>query len=111
MVGNNTNLDLLPSGTQMELFICDVADAVLKDIQQHLEHPFYSLTKKPVKAIKRYEYKGNWIEITPSLKGQATIYDKDILIYCISQIMAALNDPDRTEPITKRVQILSLIHI
>lgn len=105
MVGENTNLDLLPdTGSQMDLFICDVADAVLKDIQQHLEHPFYSLTKKPVKAIKRYEYKGNWIEITPSLKGQATIYDKDILIYCISQIIAALN---RGEKVSKRVQINS----
>jgi len=105
MVSENTNFDLLPpTGTQMELFVCDVADAVLKDIMQHLEHPFYSLTKKPVKAIKRYEYKGNWIEITPSLKGQATIYDKDILIYCISQIIAALN---RGESVSKRVQINS----
>lgn len=103
MVGKNTNLDLLPDlGTQMDLFICDVADAVLKDIQQHLEHPFYSLTKKPVKAIKRYEYKGNWIEITPSLKGQATIYDKDILIYCISQLIAAMNEGKK---VSKRVEI------
>ena len=106
MVGKNTNIDLMPdTGAQMDLFICDVADAVLKDIQQHLEHPFYSLTKKPPKAIKRYEYKGNWNEITPSLKGQATIYDKDILIYCISQLIAALNDKERTEPISKRVEI------
>ena len=31
---------------QRELFVCDVADAVLKDIMQHMEHPFYSLSKK-----------------------------------------------------------------
>ena len=27
----------------------------------------------------------------PSVNGLATIFDKDILIYCISQLMAALN--------------------
>lgn len=68
---------------QHDLFICDVADAVLKDLVQHMEHPFYSLSKKPETAIRRYEHNGNWIEITPSVKGLATIYDKDILIYCI----------------------------
>ena len=29
--------------------------------------------------------------MTPSVRGRATIHDKDILIYCISQLMAALN--------------------
>ena len=64
------------------------ADAVLKDLMAHLEHPFYSLSKKPETAVRRYEHNGHWLEITPSIKGLATIYDKDILIYCISQIMA-----------------------
>ena len=27
----------------------------------------------------------------PSVRGRATIHDKDILIYCISQLMAAVN--------------------
>ena len=70
---------------QHDLFIFDVADAVLKDVMAHIEHPFYSLSKKPETAIRSYEHRGNWIEITPSVKGLATIYDKDILIYCISQ--------------------------
>lgn len=84
---------LLPQRhAQRELFVCDVADAVLKDILQHMEHPFYSLSKKPDQCIRRYEHNGHWIEITPSVKGLATIYDKDILIYCISQIMAKLKD-------------------
>ena len=34
------------------------------------------------------------IEVVPSVKGRATIHDKDILIYCTSQIMAALNAKD-----------------
>lgn len=75
-----------------DLFICDVADAIIKDVIQHMEHPFYSLSKKPETKVRRYEHNGNWLEITPSVKGLATIYDKDILIYCISQIMAKLRD-------------------
>ena len=89
---------------QHDLFICDVADAVLKDVMQQMEHPFYSLSKKPETAVRRYENKGFWLEITPSVKGLATIYDKDILIYCISQIMAKIK---RGEPISQRVRISS----
>lgn len=89
---------------QHDLFICDVADAVLKDMMAHMEHPFYSLSKKPETSVRRYEHNGNWIEITPSVKGLATIYDKDILIYCISQIMAKLNN---NEPVSPRVRINS----
>jgi plasmid replication initiation protein len=89
---------------QHDLFICDVADAVFKDVMQQMEHPFYSLSKKPETKIRRYEHNGNWFEITPSVKGLATIYDKDILIYCISQLMAKLK---RGEPVSKRVRINS----
>ena len=69
-----------------------------------MEHPFYSLSKKPETAIRRYEHNGNWLQITPSVKGQATIYDKDILIYCISQLMAKTK---KGEPISPRVRISS----
>lgn len=89
---------------QHDLFICDVSDAVLKDMMAHMEHPFYSLSKKPEMSVRRYKHKGNWIEITPSVKGLATIYDKDILIYCISQIMAKLKNG---EPVSPRVRINS----
>ena len=89
---------------QTELFVCDVGDAVLKDIVQHMEHPFYSLSKKPETTVRRYEHKGHWLEVTPSVKGLATIYDKDILIYAISQIMGALR---RGQKVGKRVRINS----
>jgi plasmid replication initiation protein len=54
--------------------------------------------------VRRYEHGGNWIEIIPSVKSLATIYDKDILIYCISQIMAKLKNG---EPVSPRVSINS----
>jgi hypothetical protein len=49
--------------------------------------------------MRRYEHNGNIIEIIPSGKGLATIHDKDILIYCISQLVAKMNhgeQPGRT---------------
>jgi len=85
-----------------DLFICDVADAVLKDIIPQMEHPFFSLSKNPDIKIRRYEHNGNWLEIVPSVKGLATIYDKDILIYCISQVMEKLK---RGEPVGPRLRI------
>lgn len=81
-----------------DLFICDVADAVLKDIMPQMEHPFYSLSKKPEMTVRRYEHNGNWLEVTPSYKGLATIYDKDILIYCISQLIAKMKDGETLSP-------------
>src|SRR5450755_850589 len=89
---------------QGDLFICDVADAALKDFIPQMEHPFYSLSKKKDTAIRKYEHNGNWLQITPSVKGLATIYDKDILIYCISQIMEKLK---RKQPVGQRVRITS----
>ena len=101
----NHNLQLLPERhPQDDLFICDVADAVLKDVMPQMEHPFYSLSKKPETAVRRYEHNGHWVEITPSVKGLATIYDKDILIYCISQIMAKLS---KGEEVSRRVRLNS----
>jgi plasmid replication initiation protein len=101
----NQQLALIPERhPQHDLFICDVADAVLKDVMPQLEHPFYSLSKKPETTIRRYEHNGQWLQVTPSVKGLATIYDKDILIYCISQIMAKLK---RGEEVSKRVKISS----
>jgi plasmid replication initiation protein len=93
------NLDKYP---QSDFFICDVQDAILKDLMPTMEHPFYSLTKKPELAIRRYEHNGNYVEITPSVKGLATIYDKDILIYAVSQLMQKDN---RNEPISPYIQI------
>src|SRR5580693_5051570 len=87
-----------------DLFVCDVADAALKDLIPQMEHPFYSLSKKPDTAIRKYEHNGNWLQIVPSVKGLATIYDKDILIYCISQIMEKLK---REEKVSQRVRITS----
>src|SRR6202051_88346 len=74
-----------------DLFICDVLDAIPKDDMASMEHPIFSLATKPDTRILRYEHRNVIVEIAPSVRGLATIYDKDILIYCISQLMAKKN--------------------
>ena len=89
---SNRKEGLLPvRHAQRELFLCDVADAVLKDDMASMEHPFFALTTKPDTRVRRYQHGDNWLEVTPSVKGLATIYDKDILIFATSQLMAARN--------------------
>lgn len=86
----NSDAALLPvRHPQRELFLCDVADAVLKDDMASMEHPFFALTTKPDRRVRRYENGNTWLEVVPSVKGLATIYDKDILIFATSQLMAA----------------------
>ncbi len=75
-----------------DLFICDVLDAIPKDDMASMEHPIFSLSTKPDTRILRYEHRDVAVEIAPSVHGLATIYDKDVLIYCVSQLMAKKND-------------------
>jgi plasmid replication initiation protein len=84
---------------QTELFICDGLDAIPKDDMASMEHPLFSLATKPDKRIVAYEHNGNRIEIIPSVKGLATIHDKDILIYCISQLIAGMNEGRAPSPV------------
>jgi plasmid replication initiation protein len=75
-----------------DFFVCDIIDATPKSDQASMEHPVFSVSTKPDLDVRRYENNGGWIEITPSVRGLATVHDRDILIFCISQIMAALNE-------------------
>lgn len=76
---------------QGDFFVCDVFAAVPKHDLASMEHPLFSLSTRPDRRILDYEHNGTEIRVTPSVKGRATIFDADILIFCISQLMAALN--------------------
>ena len=76
---------------QGDFFLCDIFDAIPKDDIASMEHPLFSLATRPDRRILQYTHNGNDITVTPSMRGLATIHDKDILIFCISQLMAALN--------------------
>lgn len=75
----------------MDFFVCDILDAAPKDDMGSMEHPMFTLSTKPDTTIRHYEHNGNSVTVTPSVLGLATIFDKDILIYCISQMVAGLN--------------------
>ena len=106
MVGEITNLDrspLLPDRTgQGDFFVCDIFDAAPKGDMASMEHPIFSLSTKPDRRVRRYEHGETFVEVTPSVKGLATVHDRDVLIYCISQLIAALNEG---KPVTKTVRL------
>jgi plasmid replication initiation protein len=82
-----------------DFFICDMPWASPKDDMASMEHPLFTLATRPDRRILRYEHGEATIEVTPSVKGLATIHDKDVLIYCVSQLMAALNEGRPTSPV------------
>ena len=95
MVVENTSdrAPLLPDRMQQgDFFVCDLLDAAPKGDMASMEHPVFSISTKPDRRIRRYENGDHFIEITPSVKGVATVHDRDVLIFCISQVMAAYNE-------------------
>ena len=74
-----------------DFFVCDIVGAALKDDLGTMEHPVFSLSTRPDRRVLSYQHNDVQVQVTPSVRGRATIHDKDILIYCISQLMAAMN--------------------
>ena len=99
-IKKNALSPLKPKIDYGDLFICDLVDAPLKDDMASMEHPVFTLSKKPDIKERVYKHNGISLTVTPSIKGLATIYDKDILIYATSKLMAAKN---RGEPISKSI--------
>ena len=91
--GESARSPLLPDRhPSPSFFVCDVLAAVPKGDLASMEHPIFSLSTKPDTRLRRYEQGDQFVEVTPSVKGLATVHDRDILIYCISQIIGALNE-------------------
>lgn len=90
--------DRYPQG---DFFVCDIFDAVPKADMASMEHPIFSLSTKPDTRVREYEHNGIKIAIKPSVDGLATVHDRDVLIYCISQLMTALN---AGEPVSQVVR-------
>jgi|TARA_R100000789_G_C3023439_1_gene154027 plasmid replication initiation protein len=95
-------MSLLPDRhPQKDFFILDISDVVPKDDIASMEHPLFSLATKPDMRHLEYRNRDNRLKIVPSGVGLPTIFDKDILIFCISQLMHRKN---RGEEISKRVR-------
>lgn len=76
-----------------DFFLCDMFDYALKDDGASMEVPIFTLATKPDLTVWHWESKdGNRsITVTPSVQGRATQFDKDVLIYIVSQMTEALN--------------------
>ena len=85
---------------QHDFFIADVFDCALKDDMASMEHPVFALKAGDTKD-RHYSHNGLSISVKPTSDGLATIHDKDIWIYCISKLVAAINNG---EPISRTVR-------
>ena len=74
-----------------DFFVADLLDWALKDDRHTMEHPMFTLSKKPDHRVRHYEHNGNTVTIKPGSDGLANIWDKDILIYAVSQLVEGLN--------------------
>jgi len=93
---------LLPDRHQQgDFFVCDIFDAAPKGDMASMEHPIFSLSTKPDTRPRLYENNGIKVEIKPSTDGLATVHDRDVLIYCISQLMVAINNDEDVTPIVR----------
>src|SRR5699024_9724846 len=75
---------------QADFFVADILDASPKDDSASMEHPLFAL-RAGDKRIRTYERNGNTVTVLPGTGGCATIHDKDLWIYCISQLVEAKN--------------------
>lgn len=79
-----------------DFFVCDFFAPNPKHDLASMEHPIFSLSTRPDRRILTYTHNDAEITVTPSVKGRATIFDADVLIFCISQLMAAINAGKQT---------------
>ena len=75
-----------------DFFVLDILDVVPRSDMASMEHPIFSLSTKPETRELVYEHDGNRLQIIPSVRGLPTVFDKDILIYCISKLMHMKNN-------------------
>ncbi|WP_298922027.1 replication initiator protein A [uncultured Roseobacter sp.] len=96
------NTGVAPPLGRDDFFVCDFFAASPKHDLASMEHPLFSLATRPDRRILNYTHNDVAVTVTPSVRGRATIFDADILIFCISQLMAALN---AGRPISRRLTL------
>src|SRR5215813_9888949 len=92
-----------------DFFVADVLDWALKADRHSMEHPMFSLSKTPDRRERHYEHQGRSVTIMPSSRGLATIWDKDILLYCISVLVDGLNRGQKNISRTVRLKAYDLL--
>jgi plasmid replication initiation protein len=94
---------------QRDFFIADIFDNLpFKDDMASMEHPLFVLSKN--KDMRNLHYRSGDVSIliAPSTFGLPTIFDKDVLLYCASQLMQEVN-AGRVPPRTLRISSHDLL--
>ncbi|AEO46828.1 replication initiator protein A [Rhodospirillum rubrum] len=90
-IGRERTSRLAPDRTaQGDFFVADILDAVPKGDMASMEHPLFAL-KAGDSRVRTYERNGFTVTVKPGHDGCATIHDKDLWIYCVSQMVEARN--------------------
>ena len=70
-----------------DFFVLDALDVAPRSDMASMEHPIFSLSTKAETRPLKYTHGENSVEIIPSTLGLPTVFDKDVLIYCISRLI------------------------
>lgn len=89
-------------GQAIDLFLDTLMDASLKDERCTMEFPFFSIQKTPQRHPVEYSNGSVRVRIEPGQRGMATIWDKDVLIYCASLLNEKL---ERGAPVSRTLSI------
>lgn len=84
-----------------DFFVLDVLDVVPRSDMASMAHPIFSLATKPELRVLKYRHEDVVVEIHPSSKGLATIFDKDVLIYATSKLMHKKNQGEAIGPVVR----------
>ena len=74
-----------------DFFVLDISDAAPRGDMAGMEFPFFALTTQPDTREREYKRGDAILRVIPSVRGMATVFDRDVLLYCISQLMARKN--------------------
>jgi len=74
-----------------DFFVLDIAAASPRGDMAGMEFPFFALGTQPDAREREYRRGDVILRVIPSVRGMATVFDRDILLYCISQLMARKN--------------------
>ena len=74
-----------------DFFLLDIADAAPRGDMAAMEYPFFALGTQPDTREREYRRGDVMLRVIPSTRGMATVFDRDVLLYCVSQLMARKN--------------------
>jgi hypothetical protein len=88
---------------QGDFFIANIADCSTKDDQASMEAPLFSLSTRPDSKVWTWTSLDGkkTVSVSGGRYGRAQQHDKDILIFCASQLMAAINANKRPERVVR----------